>query len=66
MKEEKMAGRLEGKRALVTAAAAGIGRACARRLGSEGARVVVADLDLDAARAKWRLACPMALAGISH
>jgi NAD(P)-dependent dehydrogenase (short-subunit alcohol dehydrogenase family) len=43
-------GRFSGSTALVTGAGHGIGRACARRLGSEGARVVVADLDLDAAR----------------
>jgi 2-keto-3-deoxy-L-fuconate dehydrogenase len=40
-----MAGRLEGKRALVTAAAAGIGRACAVAFAAEGARVIATDLD---------------------
>jgi 3alpha(or 20beta)-hydroxysteroid dehydrogenase len=42
-----MAGRLEGKVALVTGAAQGIGEAIARRFAREGARVVVADI-LDA------------------
>ncbi len=37
------------KVAVVTGGASGIGRACARRLAREGARVVVADLNLDAA-----------------
>jgi 3-hydroxybutyrate dehydrogenase len=37
--------RLEGKIAIVTGAASGIGRAMAQRYAAEGARVVVADLD---------------------
>jgi NAD(P)-dependent dehydrogenase (short-subunit alcohol dehydrogenase family) len=37
--------RLDGKIAIVTGAAAGIGRATARRVAAEGARTVVADLD---------------------
>jgi NAD(P)-dependent dehydrogenase (short-subunit alcohol dehydrogenase family) len=41
--------RFEGKVALVTGAASGIGRACARRLAEEGARVCLADLDGTAA-----------------
>jgi 2-keto-3-deoxy-L-fuconate dehydrogenase len=40
-----MAGRLDGKRAFVTAAAAGIGRACAVAFAAEGARVFATDLD---------------------
>jgi 2-keto-3-deoxy-L-fuconate dehydrogenase len=39
--------RLAGKTALVTAAAQGIGRACAERLAAEGARVVATDIRLD-------------------
>lgn len=40
--------RLIGKRVLVTAAAHGIGRACAIRFVREGARVVAIDIDADA------------------
>jgi 2-keto-3-deoxy-L-fuconate dehydrogenase len=41
-----MAGRLAGKKALLTAAAAGIGRATAEAFAREGARVVATDIDL--------------------
>jgi NAD(P)-dependent dehydrogenase (short-subunit alcohol dehydrogenase family) len=41
--------RLEGKRAIVTGAGAGIGEAIAIRLSGEGARVALADLDEGAA-----------------
>jgi 3-oxoacyl-[acyl-carrier protein] reductase len=44
-------GRLEGKVAVVTGAGSGIGRATARRFVAEGAQVVAADRDLEAARA---------------
>jgi len=37
--------RLEGKIAVITGAARGIGRACAERLLAEGAKVVIADVD---------------------
>jgi 2-keto-3-deoxy-L-fuconate dehydrogenase len=40
-----MAGRLQGKRAFVTAAAAGIGRACAMLFAREGAQVIATDID---------------------
>ncbi|WP_407940071.1 SDR family oxidoreductase [Nakamurella leprariae] len=40
---------LQGRHALVTGGASGIGAACARRLAALGARVTVADLDGDAA-----------------
>jgi NAD(P)-dependent dehydrogenase (short-subunit alcohol dehydrogenase family) len=39
---------LDGKRALVTGAARGIGRATAERLAAEGARVALLDVDADA------------------
>lgn len=42
--------RLEDKRAIVTGASAGIGRAIALRLGAEGARVAIADLDEEGAK----------------
>ena len=39
-----MAGRLEGKVALITGAAAGLGRVAAERFASEGAHLVIADV----------------------
>src|SRR5579883_1353798 len=43
-----MTGRLQGKTALITAAAAGIGRASAIAFADEGARVIATDVDLAA------------------
>ncbi|WP_313452907.1 glucose 1-dehydrogenase [Brevundimonas sp.] len=43
--------RLEGKRAIVTGGASGFGAGIARRFAEEGARVIVADLNDEAARA---------------
>src|SRR5215470_3240531 len=45
MEGMKMSDRLKGKRAVVTAAAAGIGRACATAFAREGATVIATDID---------------------
>src|SRR3989454_7132392 len=45
LKEKKMSDRLKGKRAFVTAAAVGIGRACALAFAREGATVFATDID---------------------
>ncbi|MGQ0573298.1 MAG: 3-oxoacyl-ACP reductase [Pseudonocardia sp.] len=46
-----MGGRFEGRTAVVTGGASGIGLATARRLAGEGARVVIADVDVSAGEA---------------
>lgn len=56
-------GRVAGKVALVTGAGAGIGRAVARRLVAEGARVVLGDIDEKALDAVLQELGPEAAAG---
>jgi len=46
-----MTGRLEGRTAVITGAASGIGAGTARLFVEEGARVVVADMQIDAGKA---------------
>lgn len=46
-----MAGRVEGKIALITGAAQGLGEAAARMLAREGARVAIADVNIAGAQA---------------
>jgi NAD(P)-dependent dehydrogenase (short-subunit alcohol dehydrogenase family) len=49
MSEEQPMGLFDGQVAVVTGGALGIGGATARRLAAEGARVLIADIDIDAA-----------------
>src|SRR5262245_62052780 len=46
-----MTDRLTGIHALITGAASGIGAACARRMASEGAQLLLADVNADGAKA---------------
>jgi NAD(P)-dependent dehydrogenase (short-subunit alcohol dehydrogenase family) len=46
--------RVEGKVAIVTGGAQGLGRAIAELLGSEGARVVITDLEQRGHRAAYK------------
>jgi len=46
-----MTGRVAGKKAFITGAAQGLGAAMARKLAAEGAKVSVADINLDGAKA---------------
>ncbi|MDM7922135.1 MAG: SDR family NAD(P)-dependent oxidoreductase [Pyrinomonadaceae bacterium] len=62
--------RFKGKAALVTGGASGIGRATAKRLGSEGASVLIADVDLKksnaAAEEVKRAGSPDAIAAVCN
>src|SRR5688572_15830155 len=49
MDRRSVIGKLDGRVALVTASGSGMGRASAELFASEGAKVIVADLDLAAA-----------------
>ena len=46
-----MPGRVAGKKAFITGAAQGLGAAMARRLAAEGAKVSLADINLEGAKA---------------
>ena len=49
-------GRLDGRVALITGAARGLGRSHAHRLAQEGAQIVAVDICTDVATAHTRLA----------
>lgn len=57
--------RLEGRAAIVTGAARGIGLATAERLTAEGARVLMSDIDPTVADAAGRLGLPHAVTDVS-
>jgi 3-oxoacyl-[acyl-carrier protein] reductase len=57
-----MAQRFSGRRALITGAASGIGRATAERLAGEGAKVAVLDVDAGGAESAARALGPEAVA----
>ena len=50
-----MLGTLDGKVALVTGAASGIGRATALTFAREGAKLVIADMNVDGGHLRHRL-----------
>src|SRR5271155_3454241 len=52
--EKELRMRLDGKTALVTGAGSGIGKAIAETYAREGARIALADLNFDAAKAAAR------------
>jgi NAD(P)-dependent dehydrogenase (short-subunit alcohol dehydrogenase family) len=56
--------RLDGKRALITGAASGIGRAIAQRFVEEGARIALIDLEAEQVATAARELGPQAVAGI--
>ncbi len=53
-------GQVEGKIAIVTGGASGIGAACAATLAREGAKVIVTDLDDRGARHWWTTSAALA------
>ena len=53
-------GQVEGKVAIVTGGASGIGAACATILAREGAKVVIRDIDDAGARRSWARSFPTA------
>lgn len=60
------AGRFSGRTAVVTGAARGIGCAVAERLASEGARVLLSDIEASVADAAARLGQPHVVADVSQ